>query len=138
MEDLYRLLQEGHHSLVVRHGNDVRTFDGRGIRDLLYLLATEPDFLQSADVADKIVGRAAAALMITGGVRRLFTPILSLTAIDLLKRSTVEYEYTETVPCIMNRENSGLCPMEAAALDAATAEDAVEKIKQKFQTLNHK
>lgn len=137
MEDLIRLLHEGNHTLVVRHADEIRTFDERGIRNLFLLYTTEPDLLQGSVIVDKIVGRAAAALMIAGGIKKLFTPTLSLTAIDLLKRSSIQYEYTQAVPCIMNRTQTALCPMEAATLDVATAEEAVERIKLKFQSINH-
>lgn len=63
MNDLIDILHEEHHSLVVANG-DVCTFDGRGISDLYNLLSEDPEFLRGASVADKVVGKGAAALMI--------------------------------------------------------------------------
>ena len=62
MEDLINLLHEGNHSLVVANG-DVATFDGKGVSDLYNLLREDPIFLDGADVADKVVGKGAAALL---------------------------------------------------------------------------
>ena len=69
LEDIIRLLHEGKHSLVVSNG-EVRTFDRRGVADLYALLQEDSDFLKGASVADKVVGKAAAALMIFGRGRR--------------------------------------------------------------------
>ena len=68
LEDIIRLLHEGKHSLVVSNG-EVRTFDRRGVADLYALLREDSDFLKGASVADKVVGKAAAALMILGALR---------------------------------------------------------------------
>ena len=67
MEKLIRLLHEGNYSLVVAHG-EIRTFSGRGVSDLYALSGEDPGFLRGASVADKVVGKAAAALMIVAGV----------------------------------------------------------------------
>lgn len=67
MDELVRILQDGKHSLVVA-GDGIRTFDGRGISDLYGILTEHPDWLRGASVADKVVGKGAAALLILGGV----------------------------------------------------------------------
>ena len=81
MEDLIRLLHEGDHSLVVANG-DVRTFDGRGVSDLYGLFKEDPGFLKGAFIADKVVGKAAAALMILRGEKEVFADIISQPALD--------------------------------------------------------
>lgn len=53
---------------MIAHGDCIRTFTQRGVADLYDLLVTEPDFLQSASIADKVIGKAAASLMVLGGV----------------------------------------------------------------------
>lgn len=45
----------------MRNGH-VATFDSRGVADLFNLLNDDPEFMQGADVADKVVGKGAAAL----------------------------------------------------------------------------
>ena len=59
-------------SCVVRNGDEVRIFRERGVKDLYRLLREEPQLLDGAFVADKVVGKGAAALMILGGVEELF------------------------------------------------------------------
>ena len=55
-------------SCVVRNGDEVRIFRERGVKDLYRLLREEPQLLDGAFVADKVVGKGAAALMILGAI----------------------------------------------------------------------
>ena len=81
MDDLIKLLHEGNHSLVVSNG-EVRTFDGRGVADLYRLLRQEPELLRGASVADKVIGKAAAALMIRGQVKEVHGDVVSSPAAE--------------------------------------------------------
>ena len=71
MEELIRLLNEGGYSCVVRHGEETRTFSRRGVADLYDLYRTDRDFLKGAWLADKVIGKGAAALMVLGALAAL-------------------------------------------------------------------
>lgn len=111
---LLQILREGNHTLVVKNNGSVETFDRRGIRELLALLEVRPEFLKGAEVADKVVGKAAAALMISGGVKHISTGVASRLAIDLLQAHRVSIEFEKEVPYIINRDQTAICPLEAA------------------------
>ena len=64
MDELIRLLNEGNYSCVVRQGEETRTFSRRGVADLYDLYATDRAFLKGAWLADKVIGKGAAALMV--------------------------------------------------------------------------
>ena len=53
-------------SCVIYNGGETRLFWERGVQDLYRLLKTELDFLRGAFIADKVIGKAAAALMALG------------------------------------------------------------------------
>lgn len=93
IDSLVDLLHKGNHTLVVANGDDVRTFGRRGVADLFELLTSNPEFLRGASVADKVVGKGAAAMMILGGIGRLHTDIISDAAIELFRDSGVEISY---------------------------------------------
>lgn len=57
-------------SCVIYNGGETRLFWERGVQDLYRLLKTEPDFLRGAFIADKVIGKAAAALMALGAWMR--------------------------------------------------------------------
>ena len=48
----------------------------RGVIDLYELLRDAPETLAGATIADKVVGRGAAALMVLGKIKRLHTGVL--------------------------------------------------------------
>lgn len=112
MEELIRLLNEGGYSCVVRHEEETRTFSRRGVADLYDLYRTDRDFLKGAWLADKVIGKGAAALMVLGGVARVWTRVISTPALTLLRNGGVEVAFAEEVPCIINRTCTGRCPLE--------------------------
>ena len=72
MEELINLLHTGGYSCTIANGGKIRTFTQRGVADLYDLLTQEPEFLKGALIADKVVGKGAAALMILGGIRIIY------------------------------------------------------------------
>lgn len=81
MDELIRLLNEGNYSCVVRQSEETRTFSRRGVADLYDLYATDRAFLKGAWLADKVIGKGAAALMVLGGVSRVWTRVVSTPAL---------------------------------------------------------
>lgn len=128
MESLIRLLRRGGYSCVVAHGSRVEVFTRRGVADLYGLLRNRPACLQGASVADKVVGKAAAALMILGGVERLYAEVLSRPARELLQGYGVDVRYGECVPHIVNRSGNGWCPLETRCHALSTPEECLEQI----------
>ncbi len=131
---LAELLETGGHSLVVENGT-VRTFDGRGVKDLLRLLGEKPQVLDGAKVADKVVGKAAAALMLLGKVASVYAHTISTPAVALLCSSGVEVEFAEEVHHIINRDGTGWCPMEKACKDLQSQEEMLCAIKETIAKL---
>ena len=62
INSLVELLHAGGYTLVVAN-DKVRTFSGRGISDLYKLYSEDPVFLRGACIADKVVGKGAAAAL---------------------------------------------------------------------------
>lgn len=148
MEGLMNMLHDdgAGHSLVLQSDTgEIFVYGGRGITDLLCLLTKSPDLLRGAMLADKVVGKAAAALMILGGVKAVYAETVSESALQLfadLSKHTfkgaarhVEVSYGNMVDHIVNRTNTGWCPMELACKDAPTAEDCLVCIKEKMEEL---
>lgn len=129
MEDLISLLYNGHHSLVVANG-EVCTFSGRGISDLYLLLTNVPGFLRGASVADKVVGKGAAALMVLGGVQEVYAGIISTPALDLLHKSGIAVRFGQKVPNIINRAGDSICPVEQLCMGCATAAECLLQIEK--------
>lgn len=138
MEELINLLHSGGYSCVIANKGKVRTFTQRGVADLYDLLTQEPDFLKGALIADKVVGKGAAALMISGGIKELYTDIISSKAMDLFRTSDVKVGFEQEVPFIWNRDRTGWCPVETMCSEEESAEailpmirDFLEKVRSK-------
>lgn len=128
-DDLIKILHDGNHSLVVANG-EVCTFDGRGISDLYNILNDDPGFLRGAEIADKVVGKGAAALMIIGGVDSLYADIISAPALELLCQSNTKVDFGKQVDNIINRKGDGICPVETLCLPCKTAQECLPLITQ--------
>ncbi|MCM1036297.1 MAG: DUF1893 domain-containing protein [Bacteroides sp.] len=126
--NIISLLHDGHHSLVVANGDEIRTCDRRGIADLHSILTAEPDLLRGARVADKVVGKGAAAIMIAGGVASVYTDVISSAALTLFRGSAVSLTYSAEVPAIINRRGDGICPVEQLCAGCDTAADCLPLI----------
>lgn len=117
-------------SCVIRNGDQTRIFRERGVKDLYRLFKEEPAFLNGAFVADKVVGKGAAALMILGGVTEVFADVVSQPAYKLFGRARVRVEYTQMVPHIINRTQTDWCPLEKRCAEAMTAEECLPRIEE--------
>ncbi|MCM1109277.1 MAG: DUF1893 domain-containing protein [Clostridium sp.] len=133
MDHLIKILHNGGHSLVADH-DKIRTFDGRGVSDLYHLLMNDSRFLQGAEVADKVVGKGAAALMIIGGVNALYADVISTPALKLLHESSIKVNFGKQVDHIINRKGDGICPVEMLCLHCATAQECLPLIENFMKT----
>lgn len=134
MDEIIDMLHANDCSCVVSKEDDIRLFRQRGVADLYNLVCNSPDFMEGAAVADKVVGKAAAALMIKGKIKCLHSDIISQPALSLLKEFNIPVSFGKTVPYIINRNKTGRCPLETLCYDKTsidemfgTIQDFVEK-----------
>lgn len=114
MKDLITLLHKKQCSLVLKNGAEIRVLTRRGVIDLFELYNQEPSIMKGASIADKVIGKGAAALMVLGEVTRVYADIISTEALYILRYAGIEIEYAREVPFIINRTNTGRCPLETA------------------------
>ena len=92
--------------------------------------------LEGFSVADKIVGKAVAMLFVLAKVEEVYAEVLSKTAISVLEANGISYSYKILTDNIINRQGTGLCPMEETVKDIFDCKQAYEKIKVKLASLN--
>lgn len=129
MEKLIECLHARACSCVVGKNDSMRCFFSRGIRDLLDMSADGNNILQGSEVADKVVGKAAAALLVCGGAAKVYADLMSEGALSMLHSNGIPVSYAQLVPYIKRRDMNGMCPMEQLTLDAPDAETAVCRIR---------
>ena len=112
----------------------MRIFRERGVADLFRLQHEEPQLLRGAFIADKVVGKGAAALMVLGGVEGLFADVVSRPALELLAGAGIAVEYTVVVPNIVNRAG----PVEQLCAGAASAAECLPLIEGFMQKMKER
>ena len=138
MDNIIELLHKGKYSCVISNGSEIRTFTKRGVIDLYELLESNPKFLNGSSIADKVVGKAAATLMILGNVAHIYADIISEPAIALLKNSQIELKFGKVIPYIENRDKSGICPLETICCNANSQEEIYLLIKEFVERIQNK
>ena len=118
------------HSLEVYSGDELLFFsDGTWIYPLFELerfLAGYPGRPQELLAVDKIVGKAAAMMLVRLGVGRIRAGMMSSLAEDFLRRRRVPFEYDELVDRI-------LCRTEELLADIDDVEQAYRQLKQRAE-----
>lgn len=73
--------------------------------------------MKGAAIADKVIGKGAAALMVLGGFKTVYADIISTPALALLCEAGIETTFAQEVPHIINRDKTGWCPLETACME---------------------
>lgn len=130
------LLRQGPYTCILCRQGRFLTSEKRGIVPLLCWL--EEDRLKGSCVADKIIGKAAALLLILGGAEAVHGEVMTRTAYALLREKGLSVSYGELTETIVNRKGDGPCPMELAvknledpALAPAALRAALEGLQNK-------
>lgn len=128
MQELIEILKREGCSCVVANKATVRIFHKKGVKDIFELLENDPAFLKDSMIADKVVGKGAAALMAAGGVREVFAAVISTPALKMLESAGIPTSFVEEVANIINRQGTGICPVEALCLECVTPDECVPRI----------
>lgn len=128
LEQAKSLLITTNSTIAVVSNGEVFTSQERGVKPLLHLLTEKKGFLKGASVADKVIGKAAALLMVLGEIKEVHTLIISEPAIKAFEKYNIPCFYDKKVDRIINRTGDGLCPMETLCLDVEKPKEAFEKI----------
>lgn len=126
--EMKSLIAEGRSIVVARDGVIAEVSDRHGIAPAMQLL--DDAKLKGALVVDKIVGRAAAAIFIAGGVKKVYAAVMSEGARALLKANGIEAGADEYVEVIVNRDKTGECPMGSAIKDIEDVTEMVETLRK--------
>lgn len=139
MNELIDILHAEDCSLVVCDANgEVTTYNKKGVRDLIWLLDNDPQRLKHARIADKVIGKAAAGLIVQGGVREVYADVMSRLALPLLDADNIPYTYGELVDRIVIPAGDDRCPLEKIVAPAASALEVEQMLRQHFAEMQQK
>jgi len=135
IEEMKSLLNTDDIVCVLSKGDQVLTSNLKGVRPWIKWLRECPEVLEDAVVVDKVVGKAAAMLMIVAKIKKLYTPMMSESALTYLHDQSIDFSYDTTVPYIVNNERNGLCPMEQTVMDTEDAHLGYQLLLHKIAQL---
>ena len=87
-------------------------------------------------VADKIVGRAAAFIIIAMGIREVYAEVISEPAKKLLENNQISVTAETVVPEILNADKTDVYPLDKAVEGIENAADALMTIELDIVRMN--
>ena len=112
--------------IIIKDNVIIHTAYGRGVSPLLNVFTGDSDKMKDAFVVDKIIGKAAAMILVSGGAKRVYGTIMSVSGREYLQKHGIIAEYTECVDMISNRDGTDMCPIEKSVIDI---DDSFEGLK---------
>ncbi len=120
--------------VVIKNNKILNIETGRGVKPVIALY--EQGILQDAAVVDKIIGKAAAMVLVLGGVKSCYGLTMSRTAAAYLASHGVAVEYGTLTEHIINRKGDGICPMEQTVAEIDDPAEALTALKNKIAELS--
>lgn len=131
-----RLNAENVRGAVMSAQGEIREFHRKGVIDLFTLVTEEPEFLRGGMIADRVIGKGAALLLLKAGISEVFAFVISEPALEVLRINGVSVSYITLQPNIINRTGDGICPVEQLTENITSPDEAYLKIKDFIKRLN--
>lgn len=111
---------------------------GRGIAPLLTVAERADTYASTGlDWGDKLVGRAAALLFTLVHPRSVFAATMSAGGADVLRGAGIPFTYDVLISRVLDREGTGMCPMEAAVSGVDDPHEALQTLERTVQAMSH-
>jgi len=98
--------------VVVHEDSVIMTSFENGVKPLINYYETKSRNFSNAVLADKVIGRAVAFLVVLCGITSVYAEMMSIDAKRILEEYNIYVDYDHLVPFIANRKRDGRCPME--------------------------
>ena len=131
------MLRREAYSCVIADRDRVMTSRARGIAPLLER-AERGELLEGAFVADRIIGKAAAMLLVPMRVAAVYGEVMSREAERLLLENGIEVDCGALTDRIDNRAGDGPCPMEQAVADLTDCAAAPAALRARLRALSER
>lgn len=115
---------------VMSANGEIKEFHRKGVIDLFTLITENPKFLRGGKIADRVIGKGAAFLLLKAGIAEVFAYVISEPALTLLQENNVNVTYATLQPHIINRTGDGICPVELLTELISSPDEAYIKIKE--------
>ena len=125
------LVQKGYSILASNGYNSCDT----GIKPIVDRLNENIAYFAGLTVADKVVGKASAVLLVKSNVKEVYALVLSKSGKEILDKYNIIYHYDELTDYIINRKKTGMCPMEEAIKDIDDLDECYKVLMNKVTNI---
>ncbi len=128
-------LKKGQFTCVISDGEKIIRLEERGVFPLLKLYDSNKNF-SSFCAADKVVGKAAAMIYVLLGIKEIYALVISDAAAEVFEKNGISFYFDKKAPRILNRTNTGFCPMEEAVISIDEPLEALKAVREKLAISN--
>ena len=118
-----RLIEKNASLVVMFTNGEIKEYYNKRVVDIVSILKENKNALKGAVVADKIIGKVAASLLIKGGIEALYANTLSSYGEEVLIDNGIYYECSNKTEYVINNEKTGMCPMEKKFKDVENLDE---------------
>jgi len=115
--------------VIAKEGRVLFETEAHGISGLLDAIKTLGNSMVDSSVADRIVGRAAALLLVYSGVAAVFAVTVSNGGIKVLETNNIFIEFVRRVPRILDSKRVDVCPFERLVAESSDPREAYEELR---------
>ena len=123
--------------IVLKDGAEPLISRIRGVRPVIQWIEEGAD-LKYAAVFDTIVGRAAGMMYALAGAGYVYGRVMSRGGAAELEKAGIAHECGESVEIIVNRQGTGMCPMEQSVAEITDPREALTALKAKIAQMQAK
>ncbi len=124
--------------VIVKKGKILFESSMSGINPILQAIEKLKHKMSGSSVADKIVGRSAALLLVYSHVNEVFASVLSIEGRKVLEENGVKYEFSSIVQKILDKTGKNTCPFESFSYNITSPNQAYKLMKVFAKTCNEK
>lgn len=122
------------YTCIIVKDKDVIYSKESGIKPVIQILQQGKN-IEGYSVYDKIVGKAVASLLVLAKVGFVYAKTMSKLAKEYLEKYNLKFEYENLTDNIINRKNTGICPMEQTVLNLDNPRECFEALQKKLKQL---
>lgn len=134
LEYAKKILADGGYTCCAYNGEQLYVSKSRGVAPLLEMIDSG-NSLEGFCAADRVVGAAAAFLYVILKVERVHSGVISTHALKVFERYGIECCWDELTEAIINRQGTGLCPMESSVMGIEDPYEAETAVRRKLEEL---
>ncbi|GHU53764.1 hypothetical protein FACS1894132_06860 [Clostridia bacterium] len=124
--------------VIVKNDKIIHQAIGNGVKPLLELYQNNADLVKDAFVVDKIIGKAAAMLIVLMGAKKVYAFSMSESGEKYLKAHGIKTDCNEKIAFIKNRAGTGICPLENAVMNIDDQKEGYEKLLETIKEMQNK